>query len=233
MENNRYREEEKEEMLQEDNLQEDNLQEDKLQEDNLQEDNQEANEPLNDEQFYEDTNEKETKNQKNKNNKYKKKIHHLEEQLAIKDEELKNVQNEMLKDRAELENFKKRTADERLKERKYANQYLIEDLLDMIDIFDTQVNKEVDDDKLKKYLMGFKMIDEQIKDILSRYGLSKIDCLNKDFNPSYHEAIETVEGAEDGKIVEVVRNGYMYKDRVIRPSKVKVTKKAQEENNNE
>ena len=205
MENNRYREEEKEEIK------------------------QEVNDSSNDE-IKEEKVQVEQKQIDKKNNKYKKKIHHLEEVISKKDEEIENLQNEMLKDRAELENFKKRTADERLKERKYANQYLIEDLLDMIDIFDTQVNKEVDDDKLKKYLMGFKMIDEQIKDILNRYGLTKIECLNKEFNPAFHEAIETVEGDEDGIIIEVVRNGYMYKDRVIRPSKVKVTKAKEESN---
>ncbi len=205
MENNRYREEEKEEIK------------------------QEVNDSSNDE-IKEEKVQVEQKQIDKKNNKYKKKIHHLEEVISKKDEEIENLQNEMLKDRAELENFKKRTADERLKERKYANQYLIEDLLDMIDIFDTQVNKEVDDDKLKKYLMGFKMIDEQIKDILNRYGLTKIECLNKEFNPAFHEAIETVEGDEDGIIIEVVRNGYMYKDRVIRPSKVKVTKTKEESN---
>ena len=205
MENNRYREEEKEEIK------------------------QEVNDSSNDE-IKEEKVQVEQKQIDKKNNKYKKKIHHLEEVISKKDEEIENLQNEMLKDRAELENFKKRTADERLKERKYANQYLIEDLLDMIDIFDTQVNKEVDDDKLKKYLMGFKMIDEQIKDILNRYGLTKIECLNKEFNPAFHEAIETVEGDEEGIIIEVVRNGYMYKDRVIRPSKVKVTKAKEESN---
>ena len=207
MENNRYREEELEEQNNEQLNSNDEVKENKEVE----------------------LNNKDNKSKNKKNNKYINKIHHLEKELSKKDEELKNLQNEMLKDRAELENFKKRTADERMKERKYANQYLIEDLLDMIDIFDTQVNKEVDNDVLKKYLMGFKMIDDQIKDILSRYGLSKIDCLNKKFDPSFHEAIETVNGDDEGLIIEVVRNGYMYKDRVIRPAKVKVIKKVQNE----
>ena len=153
MENNRYREEELEEKENKIDNEESLIKE--------KEDNQDSKT---------DSLDKKNKEQKDKNkiNKLKKKIAHLEKELNEKDEEIKNIQNEMLKDRAELENFKKRTNDERMKERKYANQYLIEDLLDMIDILDHAVNGEVDDEKLAKYLMGFKMISGQIQDILGK-----------------------------------------------------------------
>lgn len=207
MENNRYREEELEELAKEG-------------------ESLESKEEVQDKEESKEENVSKEKSEAQKKNKYKKQIHHLEKKLKEKDEEILEIKNEMLKDRAELENFKKRTQDERMKERKYANQYLVEDLLDMIDIFDAQVNKETDDEKLKKYLMGFKMINSQISEILNRYGLEKIECLHKTFDPQFHEAIETVSvDAEDGEIVEVVRNGYMFKDRVIRPSKVKVNHK--------
>jgi len=210
MENNRYREEEKE----------------------LEEQNKDTSKKEVLETEVEDLSQESSNNSKEdkvvpkkKYNKLKKKLDEKDEEISKLTEELENIKNEMLKDRAELENFKRRTNEDRLKERKYANQLLVEDLLDMIDIFDKTVNKETDDEKLSKYLIGFKMINDQIQDILNRYGLAKIPGLGQKFNPSLHEAVEVVEcEGESGTIIEVERVGYMFKDRVIRPSKVKIIK---------
>ena len=70
------------------------------------------------------------------------------------------------------------------------------------------------------------MINNRLKNILENYGVVQIDCLNKDFDPAFHSALESVEveGIEAGKVVEVVMTGYMYKDRVLRPAMVKVSK---------
>ena len=214
MENNRYREEEKEELKEQEK--------DKKLDDKKEEISQEE---IKEEKPVEETEELDKLVPKKKYNKVKKQVNKLKEELALKDEKIAEINNEMLKDRAELENFKRRNNEERIKERKYANQPLVEDLLDMIDILDKAVSKETDDDKLNKYLAGFKMISNQIQDILNRYGLTKIESLGKPFDPMYHEAIEVVDvEGESNTIVEVIRDGYMFKDRVIRPSKVKVIK---------
>ena len=161
----------------------------------------------------------EVQKQGKKNNKLKERIKELEEELLL-------VKNEMLKDRAELENFKRRTNEERIKDRIYANQSVFSELVDIIDIFEKAVSVKVEDEKLKNYLLGFSMINTQIQQIMENYGVKKIDALNKPFNSSYHEAIETVEveGVEPNIVVEVLREGYMFKDRIIRPSMVKVSK---------
>lgn len=156
----------------------------------------------------------------------KKKEKILKEKIASLEEELNKVRNEMLLDRAELENFKRRMNEERIKDRKYANQSFFEELINVIDIFDKAVNSNVEDEKLKKYLLGFQMINTQLQNIMSDYGVTKIKDLGEDFNPQFHNAIEEVE-IEDtpaNKVVEVVIQGYMYKDRVLRPSMVKVSK---------
>ena len=69
------------------------------------------------------------------------------------------------------------------------------------------------------------MINTQIQQILENYGVKKIEALNKPFDPTIHAAIETIEkeGIEAGIVVEEVVTGYMYKDRVLRPSMVKVS----------
>lgn len=196
MENNRYREEEKEEL--------------KETETEVVE-KEETSEP-------EDVLEKPSKD--------KKKVKELKEKIACLEQELANVKNEMLLDRAELENFKRRTNDERIKDRKYANQTLLSDMINVIDIFDKAVSSNTEEELLKKYLLGFQMINMQLQQVMKDYGVEKIKDLGEKFNPSVHQAIETVEveGVEEGQVVEVVMQGYMYKDRVLRPSMVKVSK---------
>ena len=83
----------------------------------------------------------------------------------------------------------------------------------------------IDDEKLKKFLSGFIMINNRLKQILEHYEVRQIDALNKPFDPSFHSAIETVkvDGVEPNTVVEVVITGYTYKDRVLRPSMVKVS----------
>lgn len=205
MENNRYREEEKEEL-------EETVPSDEQEE--VAEETEQTNE-------VEQTNDVEEKPIKEK-----KKIKDLKEQIAKLELELANVKNEMLLDRAELENFKRRTNDERIKDRKYANQTLLSDMINVIDIFDKAVSSNTEDELLKKYLLGFKMINMQLQQVMSDYGVQKIKDLGEKFNPNIHQAVETieVEGVEEGQVVEVIMQGYMYKDRVLRPSMVKVSK---------
>ena len=197
MVNNRYREEEMEEQ-------------------GIQEEADVSNTNVSEEQVTEEVQKPE---KAKKTSKYK-------EQIKVLEEKLKEVETEMLKDRAELENFKRRSNEERIKDRIYANQSLLSELIDVIDIFDKAVSAKVEDEVLKKYLMGFSMINMQIQQIMESYGVKKIEALNKPFNSMYHEAIETidVEGVEKNIVVEVIREGYMFKDRIIRPSMVKVSK---------
>ena len=70
------------------------------------------------------------------------------------------------------------------------------------------------------------MINEQLKGVMNQYGVTKIEALHKPFDSSRHEAIETVESdEEEGTVIEVISDGYMFKDRVLRPAMVKVAKK--------
>ncbi len=200
MENNRYREEEKEL-------------------------NENVEEPIKEEtreEKEETVSEETVKGSK----KAKQRIKELEEM----NEELTNkivfLQDQLLRNQAELENFKKRTQEERIKERKYAMQDYFSEVIDVIDVFDKAVSVKTEDEKLQKFLKGFSMVNMQLKRTLESYGVTKIDALNKPFNPTYHEAFEVVEaeGVESDIIVEVITEGYLYKDRILRPSVVKVSK---------
>ena len=163
--------------------------------------------------------------EENKKNKKHKKNHLYEENQALKKENAE-LKDQLLRNLAELENFKKRTNEERIKDRKYALADFLMQLIDTLDIFDKAVNKQTDDEKLKQFLDGFAMINKSFKQILERNGVKPIEALGKPFDPAYHSAIETVEveGTDSNIVVEELMTGYIYKDRVLSPSMVKVSK---------
>lgn len=160
-----------------------------------------------------------------------KKVKKLQEQIKELELEIANYKNEMLKDRAELENFKRRMNEERIKDRKYANQDFFQELIDILDVFDKAVSVKTDDPKLQNYLIGFNMVNTQLNQILENYGVKKIKAVGEKFDPMYHSAIETIETdeVEPGIVMEEVMTGYIYKDRILRASMVRVS--AKKENN--
>jgi grpE len=217
MENNRYREEEKELEKQEETKVDESekvteIQSEKSEIDELVEDSEELEEEL----------KKDAKYIK----KLKKKNHHLEDENKKMTDEILYLKDQLLRNQAELENFKRRTNEERIRERKYAMQDFFTELITVIDTFDKVVTAKTDDEKLKKYLVGFVMINNNMKQILENYGVKKIECLNQEFDPTFHQAIEVVEveNTSPNIVVEVIADGYLYKDRVLRPAMVKVSK---------
>lgn len=145
-------------------------------------------------------------------------------------EKYHEANNSYLKVLAEMENFKKRINDERIRERKYASQNLLEKLVGAIDIFDKVVSFVPEDEVLKNYLMGFQMINNNLKQILEDEGVKKIISVGNEFNPNFHNAVETVydETKKENTVLEEIQSGYMYKDRVLRAALVKVNKKMEE-----
>ena len=100
-------------------------------------------------------------------------------------------------------------------------------------MFDKVVNMNTEDEMLKNFLIGFQMINNNMKQVLSEEGVKKIEAVGKKFDPRFHEANETEwdETLEEDMIISEFRSGYMYKDRVLRASLVKVNKKKVNENN--
>lgn len=156
--------------------------------------------------------------------------------VEIEDEEKQKLQEEVkrlndlyLRTLAETENFKKRINEERIRERKYATQSLMEKMINTLDIFDKVVNVKTDDEKLKNFLIGFEMINNQLKQIVADEGVKPIESLGVKFNPSFHHAVETAweEDKEEDIILEELQRGYTFKDRVLRAALVKVNKNNQ------
>lgn len=134
------------------------------------------------------------------------------------------------RERAEFENFRKRTIRERTDLLERANEQLISGLLDVLDSFELAMTaaQRSEDEGLAK---GVVMVHEQLLSRLRAAGLEEIPGEGRPFNPEQHEAMLQVDaeealghGVEEPTVVEVLRTGYRYKGRTLRPASVKVAK---------
>ena len=122
---------------------------------------------------------------------------------------------------ADFDNYRKRTQRENEEFRKYASAGIVTDLLNIVDDLDRALEHAKEDDDLA---VGIKGVRTNLMKILESNGLQEIPADGK-FNPNYHEALCTVDGDEDDQIAEVFQKGYTLNGKVIRFTKVKVTKK--------
>ncbi len=146
------------------------------------------------------------------------------EELKKKNEELIN---KVLYSQAEFANYKKRKELETSNMLKYSNSEIVLELLPIVDNFERAIKLDDSnlDDSLSKFLDGFKMIYSHLVELLKKFEVTEIDCLNKEFDPNIAQALMTVkaEGVKPGVVVEILQKGYMLKDKMIRPALVKVS----------
>lgn len=140
--------------------------------------------------------------------------------------QIKTIKETMLRNQAELQNFKRRKEEEMEKLQKYKNEELIKELLGVVDNFERAIKMDDDDlsDEVSKFLSGFKLIYGNTINILNKFDVKEIKAEGVEFDPTYHHAVLTEhnENKPEGVVLEVLQKGYIYKDRVIRPAMVKV-----------
>ena len=150
-----------------------------------------------------------------------------------KDKKLEELQNEVntLKDKnmriaAEMVNTLRRKDEETNRLLKYSNESLITELLPVIDNFERALNVDATSNDIESYQKGMTMIYNSLKNILEKFEVKEIEAIDKEFDPSFHQAVmqEEKEGAKENIVIEVLQKGYTYKDKVIRPAMVKVSK---------
>jgi len=154
----------------------------------------------------------------------KKKKNKKEQEIEKLNEEIKELNDKYLRTLAEMENFKKRIQQERIQERKYASSQFATQLLIPFDQLDKIVDYPTDNELLKNYLIGFKMIRDQFVQVFEQEGIKEIKALGEMFDANLHHAVEKGNDSEkpNGVILEVFQKGYHYKDRILRPAMVKV-----------
>ena len=147
------------------------------------------------------------------------------EKLIKLENELANLKDQLLRKAAEFENYKRRTENDQLNLIKYAAESFIIKLLPVVDDFERSllhIENAKDSDAVKK---GIKLVYDKLIKILTDQGVSKIEALGTPFNVEYHNALlqKSTESFPPHTVIEEIETGYMYKDRVIRHSKVIVS----------
>ena len=148
-------------------------------------------------------------------------------EIVILNDKIKELEEKILYKDAELLNYKKRKDLEVSNFLKYSNSDIILEMLSIVDDLERAIKLDdnILDDEVSKFLSGIKIIYSRLINILEKYEVKEIDALNKEFDPTYHQAVltEKVEGVKPNIVVEVLQKGYMYKDRVLRHTMVKVS----------
>ena len=125
---------------------------------------------------------------------------------------------------AEFDNYKKRSFKERGDFVKFANEGLITELLGILDNFERGIKSAEQKKDYDLLHQGVDMISKQLHSLLEAKGLSRIKSLGQKFDPHQHEAVEVVDGDDEGLIIEELQPGYFLSGRILRPARVKVTK---------
>lgn len=162
----------------------------------------------------------------------------MKEELEKTKQEAKANYDKYLRAVAEFDNYRKRIQKETEEFKEYAQASLLLDLVPVLENFDralSHVEFIIDSPETKEenakvpeptWLLGIKIIYNQIKDILNKYGFQEYSCLGQEFDPKKCEAINFIETDEKPAniVSEEVGKGYMLKNKVIRPAIVIVTK---------
>ena len=139
--------------------------------------------------------------------------------------------DQLLRTKAEFMNYQKRMVKESESTSQFAVQSLILDFLPELDNFDRALKLADSSKDIDKFVEGIKLIEEQLFKVLGKYGVDPIETDGKPFDPNLHEAVMEEENNEmpHHTIIDEFQRGFLLKERVIRPSKVKVSKKTIEE----
>jgi len=165
-------------------------------------------------------------------NKESKKEKKTKQQIKIEslEAQVKELNDKYLRTLAEADNFKKRIQAEKVTDRKYAASNFAEQLLVPYEQFSKIVEMPTDNPLLSNFLIGFKMIKDQFKEVLEKEGVVQIKASGEMFDAKVHYAIEKENNKEkpNGIILEVLQNGYYFKDRILRPAMVKINEWSEE-----
>ena len=144
--------------------------------------------------------------------------------IKILEEKIQELEKEKQYSTAEIVNLRQRYARERNTLVKFSGMNLASKILLVLDNLEKAIS--IEDNESDKFIEGVNMTLKSLRSTLENEGVQKIDARDKLFDPSFMEAIAVIptpEGKEPGSVVEIVEEGYMFHDRVLRPVKVIVS----------
>ncbi|MCF8010470.1 MAG: nucleotide exchange factor GrpE [Clostridiales bacterium] len=182
---------------------------------NVQEDTQEDEKELESEQVQKENNtEKE----------YQEEIKSLKDELKLEKAKSTEYYNRLTRLQSDFNNFRKRIQKEKEDLSKYAGETLVNKILPVLDNFQRAV--ETSSGESEKLLEGVEMIYRQLYEVLESEGLQPVAAVGEEFDPNQHEAViqEEIDQYEDNTVIQEMRRGYLFKDRLLRPAMVKVAR---------
>jgi molecular chaperone GrpE len=141
-----------------------------------------------------------------------------------KDEQIEELNDRVRRQMAEFDNFRKRTEKEKSQMFDMGARTIIEKILPVVDNFERGFTTVEEADKDDAFVQGMDKVYKQLMTELDAMGVKPIECIGKEFNPDYHNAVMQVESDEfdSGIVAQELQKGYTYKDTVVRHSMVAV-----------
>jgi molecular chaperone GrpE len=154
----------------------------------------------------------------------------LQEQLEQRDLDLADMKDRMVRALAETENVRRRLEKDKVDAGAYAMTSFARDLLAVGDnlrrALDAVPDAAKGDENLKGLIIGVEMTERELQQVFARFGIAKVDALGEKLDPHRHQAMAEVENADHapGHVMQVYQDGYVIKDRLLRPAMVVVAK---------
>ena len=141
-----------------------------------------------------------------------------------KDEQIEELNDRLKRQKAEFENFRKRSEKEKSQMFDMGAKTIVEKILPVIDNFERGLAAVPDDKKEDPFITGMDKVYKQMLTELDAVGVKPIECVGQEFDPDFHNAVMQVENdeLESGTVAQELQKGYMYKDSVVRHSMVSV-----------
>lgn len=155
-------------------------------------------------------------------------VQKLKETLAQKTSEAASAQDKYLRTYADFENYRKRMQRDLADYRKYANEQLALELLAVVDSMGLAIKHASESGETNVGLLqGVELVYKQLRDALEKFGVKPFPAAGETFDPAKHDAMMQVETGEvpENTVVQVLLDGYLYHDKVLRHAKVGVAKK--------
>lgn len=149
----------------------------------------------------------------------------INNEIEVLKAELKDQQNKYLYLYAEFENYKKRALKERSDLLKFGHEHLVKELLQVVDNLDRALEHT---NNLEALVSGIKLVNQQLKDTMGKFGIIPLSALGEKFDPERHEAVgqeKTETEAEQGTVIREHQKGYMLHGRLLRPARVVIATK--------
>ncbi len=155
----------------------------------------------------------------------------LQETEKEKEKEIAELKERLLYQQADFENFKKLKAKEKQEVLRFGNETLVKELLPVIDNLERAIQHGCKTEEASAIVEGVQLTLNSFLKVLEKFGVTRVEALEKEFDPNLHEAIaqEPREDKAPGTVVTELQKGYIMDGRLLRPSMVTVAKSSEEE----